>query len=232
MSKYDINSNPALVRRIIEKQKEDEKKYLEKHPDSLKPHFEQEMRELGHEFEVPSQLYQLMPKHKEAILPIVIRYYKAAKDNEKAYFTGFFFHKGLEEVVPMLLEDFYLSNTTPLLRSRIADTLWKIRSKKYIDDYLRIISNPEYKSDWLFIALLVSELKVEKAIPIFINMLDDEKRGGLAIRALGNYKREEFRPYFERFENDKDRNLREFAGAALKKLDIAKMKRQTADKEG
>jgi hypothetical protein len=219
MSNYDINSNPALVKLMIENAKKATKKYLEEHPGSLIPLFEKELRELGFEFEISNQILCFMPKHKETILPIAIRYYKAAKyDNEQAYFIGFFRFKGFEEVVPMLLEDFYNPDTPKLTRERIGDALWEIRSKKYIDEYLKILSTPEYENDYLFIAHLVSGLKVEAAIPIFIKMLDNENICALGVIALGKYKREEFRPYFERFENDKNSFLKKSAKAALKKL--------------
>ena len=220
MSNYDINSNPALVRLMIENAKKATKKRREEYPDSLIPHFEKELRELGFEFEISNQILCFMPKHKETIWPIAIKYYKAAKyDNEKAYFIGFFLHKGFEEVVPMLLADFYSLDTPRLVRERITDALWKIRSKKYIEDYLKIISNPEYKTSRVFITLLVSELKVEEAIPFIVNMLDDTELGGIAVRALGNYKREEFRLYFERFETHKNSGWRKYAKAALTKLE-------------
>jgi hypothetical protein len=220
MSNYDINSNPALVKRMIELEKQDDKRYYAEHPDSLIPPFEQELRELGYEFEVSSQIKGFMPKHKETILPIAIKYYQQAKyDNEKNHFLSFFHFKGFEEVVPMLLDDFYSPDTSRLTREFISDTLYQIRSKKYIDDYLKILSNPEYEHYCLFITLLVSSLKVEAAIPIFIKMLDNEKICALGVRALGNYNRTEFRSYFERFENDKRSDVRKYAKAALKKLE-------------
>lgn len=131
----------------------------------------------------------------------------------------FFYFKGFEEVIPMLLGDFCSSDTPRLTREFIASTLYQIRSKKYVDEYLKILSNPEYEQYYLFIALLVSSLKVEEAIPIFIKMLDNEKTRVVSIQALRKYKREEFRPYFKRFENDKNSLLRKYARAALKKLE-------------
>lgn len=40
MSNYDINSNPALVKRMIENSKKASEKYFAQHPDSLIPLFE------------------------------------------------------------------------------------------------------------------------------------------------------------------------------------------------
>ena len=68
------------------------------------------------------------------------------------------------------------------------------------------------------IILLMGKLKLEKAIPILIELLEDETVRLHAICALGDFKKEEFRPYFERFSNDKHSGLRKYAKKALKKL--------------
>lgn len=217
-----INSNPELLKKWIEREKKEAEKYYADHPDSLIPLFEKELRGLGFEFEISNQTFGFLPKFKEIILPIAIKYYQMAKDqrkdNEQNHFLSYFHFKGFEEVVPMLLEDFYSSNTSRLTREFISDCLYQIRSKKYIDDYLTILSNPEYENYYLFIALLVSSLKVEAAVPLFIKMLDNENIRVVGIQALGKYKREEFRAYFERFKNDKNTFVRKSARSALKKL--------------
>lgn len=219
MSKYDINSNPKLVKLMIENEKKACERTCAINPGALSLKFCNELRELGYEFEVPSQTVGFMPKHKETILPISIKYYQQAKDEEKPFFLSYFRFKGFEEVVPMLLEDFYLPQTSRLTREFITEALDRIRSKKYLDEYLKILSNPDYENFYLFIALMVSSWKVEEAIPIFIKMLDNEKISALGVQALGKYKREEFRPYFERFENDQNTYLKKYAKSALKKLD-------------
>lgn len=76
MSNYDINSNPALVKRMIENSKKASEKYFAEHPDSLIPSFEQEVRELGFQFEIAEQIKQFLPRYKDLILPIYIKYYK------------------------------------------------------------------------------------------------------------------------------------------------------------
>ena len=208
MSNYDINSNPALVKLMIMNAKEGEEKYFFEHPDSLIPLFMSELREMGYGFEISSQIKGFMPKHKDIILPIAVRYYQNAKyDNEKDYFLSFFHFKGFEEVIPMLLDDFY-SEIPSLPRASIGDTLYEICSKKYSDDYIKIISNPKNGISRAPVILLVGKLKIEKAIPILIDLLDDNDVRAHAIIALGNYKREEFRQYFEKFENSKNSFIR------------------------
>lgn len=217
MSNYDINSNPDLVNRMLEQYKESEKQ-MEKNPDSILLAFKQELLNLGFSFQVLNQAESLLPKYKDIVLPVVIKYYKKAKlKNEKQYLLGWFHHKGLEEVVPMLLED-YCSDNTDIDKWAIGDRLYQICSKKYVDDYLKIIADPSYGKDRQMIVLLVGKLKVEAAIPILIDLLEDEGVRLHAIVALGNFKREEFRCHFERFQNSTHPGWRKYAKIALKKL--------------
>lgn len=218
MSNYDINSNPDLVKHLLEQYKASEEQ-MKKNPDSVLPAFKQELLNLGFSFQVLNQAESLLPKYKDTVLPVVIKYYKMAKlKNEKQYLLGWFHHKGLEEVVPMLLKDYY-SNNSDIDKWAIGDRLYQIRSKKYIDDYLKIISDSSYGQDRQMIILLVGKLKVEAAIPILIDLLEDEGVRLQAIVALGDFKRKDFRPYFERFQNVKHPGWRKYAKAALKKIE-------------
>lgn len=220
MRSYDINSNPALVKQMIENSKKASEKYFAEHADSLIPPFEQELRNLGFQFEISEQIKQFLPKHKKTILPIAIKYYKQAKyDNEKNFFISLFHYRGFAEVIPMLLNDFYSDKISPLTRQFIGETLRTIRSKKYTDEYLRIIANPQYGLARVPIFSLVGDLKIEQAIPILVNLLEvDEEFAPCALQTLGVYKRLELRPYFEHFINSPDMHLRKIASDALKKL--------------
>ena len=218
MSNYDINNNPELVKRMIEQYKASEDQ-MKKNPDSVLQNFKQELLDLGFNFQVLNQAEGLLPRYKDTVLPVVIKYYRIAKlKNEKQYLLGWFHHRGLEEVIPMLLEDYY-SNNVDIDRWAIGDRLYQVRSKKYVDDYIKIISNPAYGQDRQMVILLIGKLKIESAIPILIDLLEDEGVRLHAIIALGDFKREDLRPYFKRFENSKHPGWRKYAKAALKKLD-------------
>ena len=62
------------------------------------------------------------------------------------------------------------------------------------------------------------------AIPILIDLLEDEDVRLHAICALSDFKKEEFRCYFERFQDSKHPGWRKYAKAAIKKLDNKKEK--------
>ena len=223
MSFKEINENPVFLRKYIDNRKETMEQYQIKHPDSLVPLFEAELRNLGFVFEISDQIHNYLPEHKDVILPITIKYYNLAKklkkDNEQNHFLSYFRYKGFIEVIPTLLEDYYSSETTNLTQWFISDCLYEIRSKKYVDEYLKIIANSTFKGNRIMLIRLVGQFKTEKAIPILIDLLEDEMVRLHAIYALGCFKREEFRCHFERFQDDKRDELRKSSRQALAKLD-------------
>ena len=76
-----------------------------------------------------------------------------------------------------------------------------------MQDYLRIVSDPTFGRNRQMLVLLLGKLKEESAIPVLIDLLEDEEVRLHAISALGQFKREEFRGYFERFQNDIRNNV-------------------------
>ena len=219
MSSYDPNSNPNLTRALINQYKHSEEQ-AKKAPDSILPAFESELHQLGFQIEVLNQAEALLPKHKKTVLPIVMKYYALAKNPaEKSELLRWLHHKGFEEAVPMLLADYCSDRTPDTTRWFISDTLFEIRSRKYVQDYLRIVSDPTFGRNRQMLVLLLGKLKEESAIPVLIDLLEDEEVRLHAISALGQFKREEFRGYFERFQNASHAGWRKYAREALKKLD-------------
>lgn len=221
----DTYSESNVIKMRIHNEKEAAERYYIENPDSLIPLFERELRELGFDFEVSSQTFGFIPKYKKDILPIAVRYYQLAKKhkktNEQMHFMGFFRIKGFDDIVPMLLEDYCSEETDDLTRWFISDCLYYIRSKKFIREYQIISSNRLFRINRQMIVLLLGKLKDDTSVPILIALLEDEEVRLQAICALGEYKRESFRCYFERFKDDTHPGWRKYARAALKKLDNA-----------
>ncbi len=221
----DTYSESNVIKMRIHNEKEAAERYYIENPDSLIPLFERELRELGFDFEVSSQTFGFIPKYKKDILPIAVRYYQLAKKlkktNEQIHFMGFFRIKGFDDIVPMLLEDYCSEETDDLTRWFISDCLYYIRSKKFIREYQIISSNRLFGINRQMIVLLLGKLKDDTSVPILIALLEDEEVRLQAICALGEYKRESFRCYFERFKDDTHPGWRKYARAALKKLDNA-----------
>ena len=221
----DTYSESNVIKMRIHNEKEAAERYYIENPDSLIPLFERELRELGFDFEVSIQTFGFIPKYKKDILPIAVRYYQLAKKlkktNEQIHFMGFFRIKGFDDIVPMLLEDYCSEETDDLTRWFISDCLYYIRSKKFIREYQIISSNRLFGINRQMIVLLLGKLKDDTSVPILIALLEDEEVRLQAICALGEYKRESFRCYFERFKDDTHPGWRKYARAALKKLDNA-----------
>lgn len=218
----DINNNPNMIKMWLDNEKAAEEQYYKDNTDSLIPLFENELRNLGFKFETSNQAVGLIPKHKKVISPIAIKYYQLAKEhkkpNEQNYFLSFLCIKGLDDVVPMLLADYYFEKTADLTRWFISDCIYQIRSKNFVKEYLDIVSNKMFGRNRQMIVLLLGKLKEESAIPTLIDLLEDEEVCLHSISALGEFKREEFRCYFERFQNSTHHGWRKYAKSAIKKL--------------
>ena len=118
----------------------------------------------------------------------------------------------------MLLKDYYSEKTTDLTRWFISDCIYQIRSKNFVKEYLDIVSNGTFGRNRQMIVLLLGKLKEESAIPTLIDLLEDDEVRLHAISALGEFKREEFRCHFERFQNSTHPGWRKYARSAIKKL--------------
>ena len=223
MSIKDINNDPKRVKMWLDREKAAEEQYRRDNPDSLIPLFVKELRALGFEFETANQAVGLLPKHKKAIVPVAVKYYRLAKElekpNEQNYFLRFLHIKGLDDVVPMLLEDYSFEKTEDLTRWFISDCIYQIRARNFVKEYLNIVSSRRFGQNRQMIVLLLGKLKEESAVPVLIDLLEDEDVRLHAICALGQFKREEFRCYFERFRDSAHPGWRKYARAAIKKLD-------------
>lgn len=217
MSNYDINSNPKLVQ-IFKRQYQEAEESKRNNPKSVLLDFKQELLELGFEFEVLNQAEALMPKYKELLLPVVLKYYqRAILRDEKLDLLHWLYHKGFDDAVPLLLTDFYDSNSVTD-KWAIADTIYVIQSKSYIEEYIKIITDTELGISRQMIVLLVGKLKVEKAIPILEELLDDETVRLHALTALGYYKQERLCKHFEKYKESKNAALRKCAKNSLEML--------------
>lgn len=226
MSVDHINNDLNMVRLWRDNEEAAEEQYIKDNPDSLIPLFENELRAHGFKFETSNQAIGLLPHHEKVIVPIAVKYYKLAKNieksNEQEYFLQFLYIKGFDDIVPMLLEDYYSEKTADLTRWFISDCIYKIRSRNFISEYVNIVSNRAFGRNRQMIVLLLGKLKEESTVTTLIDLLRDDEVCLQAICALGEFKREEFRCCFEQFQDSAHPGLRKYARAALKKLDSNK----------
>lgn len=222
MDNCKIKQNESFAERFSLNEKKNEEEYFSKNPYSVNILFKKELEALGVELSYLNQVVSLMPKHKAILFPLALEYYKKARAleqfREMNFYLNLFCYKGCEDVIPMLLEDFSSTKVHDATKWAIADCLYRLKSKDYADEYIRIASNALYGANRQMIILLIGKLKIENAIPLLISLLEDETVRLHAICALGDYKRKEFAPYFERFIDDKHSGVRKYAKAALKKI--------------
>lgn len=221
MSNYNFDKNPQMVQMMIENQKKADEEYRWDNPNSLIFVFEKRMKELGYEFDSMNQVKEFLPKHKKIIIPIAMELYEQTNiERDKRYFLSLFHFKRFDECIPLMLRDIYSEDVSISIKALIAENLRVIRSPKYVEDYLRILSMNELSDSRNAIIALVGDLKIEQAIPILVSVLDEEKNITTnALDALGKFKKADLRMYFEKYLNHKNKYYRREAKKALQRLE-------------
>ena len=161
--------------------------------------------------------YRMRPQGSDIQFRCCIHKERAILRDEKLDLLHWLYHKGFDDAVPLLLKDFYDSNSVTD-KWAIADTIYVIQSKSYIEEYIKIITDTELGISRQMIVLLVGKLKVEKAIPILEELLDDETVRLHALTALGYYKQERLCKHFEKYKESKNAALRKCAKNSLEML--------------
>lgn len=194
-----------------------ETRYFQENLDSKVKAFTECLRELGFIFYISDQVKQFMPKYKDIILPLAIQYYNQAdQQNERDYFITLMRYPCCKKVVPTLLNSFY-ANTEIDNRERIAECIYAIHDKKYMNDYIKIIQTPEFGKHRALFILLLGRWKVEEAVDCIISLLHDDQVKQYAISALGDYRKEEYAVYLTEFLSSGDPYLKRYAKRALEK---------------
>ena len=184
-------------------------------PDRLITLFADEMRESGLEFCECDDLYGFMPEKKEIILPLAVKYFHMAREEEndeaQNYFLGFFEHKGLDEVVPMLVESYADAHTWDATRWFIAECLYTIEMREYVTEYVRVAKDRTLGSSRQKVIALLGKIKDESTVPALVELLDDASVRAHTITALSKFENPDLRPHFERFRNDENPGVRKNA---------------------
>lgn len=210
--------NNFLPDQVIQHAIERETALFKENPDSCVRAFTERLRTLGFRFSVSAQVKQFMPKHKDIILPLAVKYYhQAVLKNEKNYFISLMRYPCCKTVVPMLLDAFYKNAETDD-RECISECIYSIHDKSYAGEYLRIVSTEEFGIHRAMFILLLGRMKYEKAIDSILPLLQDPVLCKYAIIALGDYRKKEFEPYFLQFADSDDPYLSRYAKRALEKL--------------
>lgn len=209
--------------------------------------FYSEVRGLGYGVYVNMQLHSCVVNTKDKrLIPIIQKYIEKFKklDNNGDYNLTISYLEDIADksITEYVIERFKNENTEIYgAKFRWGEVLLKTADPRYIDEYLNIVnsyvqeyldgSNKENILNCYSIILLLSKLKVVEAIPILLKMLKINDTDVIfncryaIIQAFGNYKLSELRPYIEPFLTDKNVYTRNYAKAAIAKIERAEAKR-------
>ncbi len=221
MSQNAFNQSSGLVGTIIQNEKKIEEEYKKNNPASQLIVFEKALRNLGYKFEIMSQVEGFLPKHRHIIIPLAMKLYVQSNlEKDKIYFLHLFHFRGFEECIPLLLREVYSADISLTIKGMIIEDIRAIHSRKYKEDYLRILAMTNLEDRRNPIISLVGDLRIPEAIPLLISALSEGKNITTnALAALGKYKKEELRVYFEEYKNDENKYYRQEAIRAIRKLD-------------
>lgn len=153
-------------------------------------------------------------------VPILIKYIEQFdSEGEQLHYINALGVKGFDDATEYLIAKYkkYLHPYNQTYLNVISQTLANICDLRYLDTYFEFLSN-DVTIDACYLVQMLGKLKVEKAIPYLIKLVDcvaiiPEKWVGTvaeeqkfyvsqcAIKALGRFKRKELNQYIEKFLN-------------------------------
>ena len=163
----------------------------------------------------------------EFINPIIMKYsLQFERKNTKYGLFGYLGVKGNTDATDFLLVQFRKSNDyidnldwNFSRRGVCSSALLVIKDKSKIDEYIEIIESENTRQDSHFFILLLGELKVEKSIPLLIELLSEDNihLQSAAIQSLTkNKKKIDLNPIIAPFLSSDNDAIRGYAKKALK----------------
>ena len=163
----------------------------------------------------------------EYITPLIMKYSLQFDNKRERYgLLSYLGVKGNVIATDFLLDQFRIENDyidkmdwNFSRRGVCSSALLVIKDKAKIDEYIEIIENKNTHQDSYFFILLLGELKVERAIPILIELLEDDNPvlQSAAIQSLTKFKKKfDLNPIITPFLLSENEAIREYAKKALK----------------
>jgi len=181
----------------------------------------QESQDLGYDIQYPYDFMYIGDKAND-LIPVIIKH--IGKFDNEGISDQLRSALGLNkfyEATEFLLNEFMKikSKTHDPRRWSIAQAIYKIKDKRFIDGYIDLIKDEDYRIDTDWFVLLLGKWKNEKALPTILELLSSNEKQTLmaTIQSLGNYRKKELDKYVEPFLSHKDRDIRKRAESALKK---------------
>lgn len=181
-----------------------------------------ELNGLGYEFSYFADLQYCIITDKRAI-PIFECYIPLFR--ETGFAIGVLPHisqKQYYECTEFLIEQYLRyeqsGKALPVVSNAFDNALVRIRDKRFIGEYCTLISGPEHRDRFYFLMELLSKWKVQEALPIIVNRLENDRQKAPAIISLGNYRDSSYSHLVEPFLSSENRYIRKVAGQALQKM--------------
>ena len=154
------------------------------------------------------------------LVPIVLDYVNQLEaDHYQSELIGVLGFRSYEEFVPRLI-CLYENTRSPRLRLDISDALFRICSRKYISEYLRIVQKSEYGVSHDFLIDLLCKLRVKETIPILLRLYERSPKDWYwsLLKSAPNTKVPILRNYIAPLLESHDSEVRREARKALRRL--------------
>lgn len=202
-----------------------------RHDDYIQKSMYKELRTLGYRFNDPVQFDCYTFKEKDVcVIPVLLKYIEQfEQENYRLQYISALGVKGFYDCTEYLLDQ-YEKYRPPQYNQHslnvVSQTLARISDLRYLDRYFEFLSN-NVTIDACYLVQMLGKLKVDKAIPYLIKLLDcvaiipnnwmgtvleDQKYfvSQSAINALGKFKNIEYNKYIEKFLNPEQLNWIKF----------------------
>lgn len=224
MIKYEYELM-ALYRNAIEDEEEWLKKEVSKKDKVLLESLLSDINEIGYNIKYFSD-FRFRKFDDKKIIPILKEYIgEFDNDGISSELISVMGQKGWNECTEFILEQLYkIENIEELNNSyifvSINNALYKIKDKRYIKEYIKIIENPKLAKEMFLVVWMLGRWQVEEAKKIYLNYLKtkDIELVFMTIRALSYYKDEKIINHIEPFLNWEDKDMRKSAEKAINRI--------------
>ena len=180
----------------------------------------EELNALGYDFHWSVQFgFNTFTEKDKEIIPIIIKHLdKTENCNIKADYMSCLGVRGFYDATKYVLNEYETNLITDNegIRNVAAQVIERIQDPGYVDKYLSFLTEDKLTPETAHIIRLLSKMKIEKAIPYFINLLSKENKikssyygtvleyckyrvSQESINALAQFKNPEHIKYVEKF---------------------------------
>lgn len=183
-----------------------------------------EINSYGYEFKNLNDVMKI-GKNDKVLIPVLLKWINKTDDyNSKSWIARILTVKGYTEATEELLKLYKEMDNKIGDKWAVGNAIGVISDKRYIDDYIEIITDKSNGSARQMIIYYMGAFKEERVKKVLISLLDDEEVNGHAIYALSKFKDISLIEKLEPFTAHKMTWKRNKAKKAIAKLEKLKEK--------